>query len=232
MKNLLALLILLFTSCSTFSQIRVNGKSPRRNFFGSAQNSLSISYGNIFWVDGKNVPMAGYSEPLAVFHEIGDLFSVERYNIAMSVNFGYERQFSDRLALRASLFTSKLNTGSQARADLITSDKSKIHQLGLYGRYTLTNPERKFQVNWLLGPELMYAQKDVYIADYVADASSSPDNYRQNITVVEGALQTGFGFSYKIIDSFTIFIDGMAGISLPGKGFKSSNSGIGLKYNW
>ncbi|HEY1025543.1 MAG TPA: hypothetical protein VGE26_10290 [Sphingobacteriaceae bacterium] len=218
---------------SADGQIIVNGHNPKRDFFAGPQQSLSISYGSILWIDGKNIPLAGYSEPLADFHGIGDLFSVEKYNFSIGVNVGYERNLSDLVSVRGAFSTGKLFTGIGGRLDLITHDKSSISQLGLYTRFSLTkNLKRRLQFQWLVGPELLYAKKDVLVEEYVADETSTPDNYRQNIKVVEGALVTGLGISLRLTKKFSLFSDGMVGIAMPGNGLKLTNSGIGMKYHW
>lgn len=219
-------------SITVDAQIRVNGHNPKRNFFPGPQQSLSVSFGSILWVDGKNVPLAGYSAPLADFHDIGDLFSVERYNIGTGVNIGYERNFSDFVSLRAAFATGKLITGATGRIDLITNDKSSISQLGIYSRFSLTKDLKKvLQFQWLVGPELIYAKKDVLIEEYVLDEASAPDSYRQKVQVVEGALVTGLGISVILSGKFSLFSDGLVGVALPGNGLKITNSG-GLKYHW
>lgn len=215
------------------AQIIVNGRNPTRYRSSVGGNAVSISYGSIFWVDGENIPLPGYSSSMSFFHRGFDPFSVEKMNVSTGITLGYERPLSSKFSLRAAFSTAKLVTGIVGRSDLITTDKSKITQFGLYSRYTLTkNSDKKLQFQWLVGPELLYVKKDVLVEDYMIDESSSPKNYRQDVSIIEGAIVTGLGISFKLSNSFSLFSDGMVGISLPGKGFKSTNSGFGLKYNW
>lgn len=230
MKNYKAvffvILSLLFSNLS--AQIIVNGRSPVRYYSSGPQNSLSISYGNIFWVDGENVPLQGSSYSMQQFHNP----SVENMNRSLGLSVGYERVLARKIALRAAFSTAKLITGLQSREDLITTDRSRIAQLGAYFRYSLTkNPDNRFQIQWLAGPELIYVKKDVLIDGYV-EGEGKPDNLRQNVSILEGAAVTGLGLSFRISNAFSLFSDGMVGVSLPGKGLKMTNSGIGLKYNW
>jgi len=218
---------------SVTAQITINGHNPRRYRYSAAGNAVSISYGSIFWVDGNNSHLPGYSSSRSSFHDASDFFSIEKMNVSTGVTLGYERTLSHKFSLRAAFSTSKLTTGFKSRFDLIGTDKSRISQVGLYSKYTLTkNEDRRLQIQWLVGPELVYVKKDVLVEDYMVDESSTPGNYRQNISIVEGAILTGLGISFKLSNSFSLFSDSMIGISLPGKGFKSTNSGLGLKYNW
>ena len=237
-KNLLLNTVLLSLVFCVFqnslsAQIIVNGYNPTRNLTEGPGHALSISYGNIIWVDGDNVPLPGYSSSLSGFHDFSTVFSIEKANVSTGITVGYERQLTKMFAVRASFSTAKLTTGAVSRLDLIATDKSKITQLGLYSRYSLTrNLKHRFQFQWLAGPELLYAKKNVFVEEYVVDETSTPQTYNQNITIVEGAVVTGLGLSFRVSNAFTLFSDGMIGISLPGKGLKTTNSGFGLKYMW
>ena len=216
------------------AQIIMNGRNPSRygasNFQGSA---LSISFGFNIWADGDATPLPGYSASLATFRSIGKILSLEKANFTNGVNVGYERQISERFGARAAFYTAGMTNGSSSRLDLLTTDKSKFTQIGLYARYTLTkNSDHRIQFHWLAGPEFIYAKKDMIIDEYVLDENSTPQPYRQNITITEGAIVTGPGVSCKITGGLSLFSDSMFGISLPGKGFKSTQTGFGLKYGW
>ena len=179
------------------------------------------------------MPLPGYSSSLSFFHGVNDPFSIEKMNVSSGISLGYERQLSPRFSVRTAFSTAKLVTGITSRFDLLVTDKSKITQLGLYSRYTLTkNPARRLAFHWLAGPELVFVKKNAVVEEYITGESDDPENYHQNISIVEGAIVTGLGISLKISNSFSLFSDGMVGISLPGKGFKSSNTGLGVKYNW
>ncbi|MFD2160893.1 hypothetical protein ACFSJU_00675 [Paradesertivirga mongoliensis] len=210
-------------------QIVINGRSPVRYSSAGHKNSLSISYGNIFWVDGKNVPLSGSSYSLRSSYNPG---FEDNTNHSMGITVGYERTVARRFTLRTAFSRSKLATGMRNRADLITTDRSRITQLALYSQYSLTrNINRRFQFQWLAGPELIYVKKDVLVHDYV-DGEGDPKHYRQNIAILEGGIVSGLGASFQISDSFCLFSNAMVGVSLPGRGFTATSSGLGLKYMW
>ncbi|MBC8053481.1 MAG: hypothetical protein H7Y13_10500 [Sphingobacteriaceae bacterium] len=228
-KIIFTVLIFALTLIDASAQIIINGRNPRRYNSSGPSHGVSLSYGNIFWVDGKTVPLKGSS---ASGFPMGDPFAIEKMNIAYGIILGYEKALSEKFAIKATFSTSKLITGLSARADLVTADESRFTQLGFYSRYTLTKePKHRIQFQWLAGPEIIYVKKDVLVQDYAED-NGTPGPYRQDISIVEGAIVTGLGISCRISNAFSLFSDGMLGISLPGKGLKVTNSGFGLKYSW
>lgn len=228
-KVIFTLLMFVMVLSDVFPQIVINGHYSRRYLSSISRNAISISYGNILWIDGENVPLAGHSYSREAFPSVGNF---ENRNISTGINVGYEKTISARFGIRTSFSTAKLTTGLTERADLIAHDKSRFTQLGLYSRYTLTKDlRRRFQFQWLAGPELIYARKNVLIEDYV-EGEEAPHPYRQDISIIEGAVVTGLGISFRVSDAFCLFSDGMVGISLPGKGLKVNNSGFGIKYTW
>jgi hypothetical protein len=234
LKLLFTVFLLQFTYHLAIAQIIVNGHNPSKFNRGDAgpANSFSISYGYVIWVDGNNVPLPGYSAPEAAYH-LENLSTGESNNGCYAINAGYERRISDYFSLRLSVISAKLINGILLRADLNSYDKSRISQVSLYSRYSLSkNPKKRMQLAWLAGPELIYVKKDVLINDYVLDENSTPQQYHQDITIMEGAAVTGIGLSYKLSDHVSTFTDVLAGISLPGKGFKFTNSGFGLRVGW
>ncbi|HEY0669856.1 MAG TPA: hypothetical protein VGD22_16865 [Sphingobacteriaceae bacterium] len=238
MNKILRLIVTIVTLHTTYTtadaQIIVNGHNPSKFNRGNSgpANSFSISYGYVIWVDGNNVPLPGYSAPEASYH-FENFDTGENNNGCYAFNAGYERRIAEYLSLKLSFITAKLVNGIILRPDLNSYDKSRISQLGLYGRYSLSkNSKKRMQLQWLAGPELIYVKKDVLIDDYVLDENSTPQQYHQNITIMEGAAVTGIGLSYRISNHISTFTDVLAGISLPGKGFKFTNSGCGLKVNW
>ncbi|TZF86144.1 hypothetical protein FW774_03585 (plasmid) [Pedobacter sp. BS3] len=232
-KQLLTSAVFLLICLSSKAQIHINGRNPSRSFWGGPQNAVSLSFGNIIWVDGKNVALPGYSEPLKAAHTFGDFFSLERYNYSSGVKVGYDRKLSDKFSLRTAFLIARLVTGLVSRTDLITNDKSRIAQLSVLASYLLTkNTDHRLQFQWLLGPEFLYANKNVTVSQYMVNDDDTPENYNQKIAIGEVGIVTGLGISFRITEKFALFSEGTMGISLPGKGFKWSNSGIGLKYNW
>lgn len=234
LRTFLLFLGVLVMSAGVDAQIVVNGYNPRRYHDASGpRNAVSVSYGYNFWVDGDNVPLAGYSSSMAMFHRIGDTYSFEKSNVSLGISMGYERQLSNRLSLKGAFSTTKLTTGVTQRIDLMTTEKSKFTQLGLYCKYTLNKDlQRKLQFQWIVGPELIYARKDVIVEEYVLDENSDPEKYHQDITVAEAAVVTGLGLSYHFSKSIGVFSEMMMGVSLPGNGLKSTVSSLGLRYNW
>jgi hypothetical protein len=234
LKVVFFLLSVLLLSSSVNAQIVVNGYNSRRyHDVSGPRNAVSVSYGYNVWIDGDNVPLPGYSSSRAMFHRIGDPYSIEKSNISLGINLGYERQLSNRFCLKVAFSTTKLTTGATKRIDLMTTEKSKFTQLGLYGKYTLNKDlQRKLQFQWIVGPELIYARKDVIVEEYVLDENSDPEKYHQDITIAEAAVVTGLGLSYHLSKSIGVFSEMMMGVSLPGNGLKSTVSSLGLKYNW
>src|SRR5688572_5421110 len=104
------LLTLLFTDLS--AQIVINGRNPARYYLGGPENAISISYGNIYWVDGKAVPLRGSGNSMQKFY---DPYSIENRNSSLGVSVGYERAINTKVALRAAFSTAKLVTGLQRR---------------------------------------------------------------------------------------------------------------------
>jgi hypothetical protein len=219
---------------SADAQIVINGYNPRRYSVASGLNALSISYGYVVWVDGNHVSLPGYSSSKAFFHSgFGDPFSVEKGNVSVGLGVAYERKLSQKFAVKGAFSTAKLHTGTASRFDFDAVDKSRLTQFGVYAKYSLTkNPDSRFQFQWLAGPELVYAKKDVFIQDYVLDEASEPRTFRQNVSVLEGALVTGIGAAFKLNSSLALVSEGMIGVSLPGSGFKSTNTMLGVRYSW
>jgi hypothetical protein len=233
-KSAFILFVLLLAFNSLSAQIVINGYNPRRIKMPNAQNSISISYGYSMWGDGNHVPVNGYSYSRSFYHSgFGDPLSAEKENISVGINIGYEKRLTNLFSLKGSLSSTKLETGTSTRIDLITTDKSRFTQFGLYGKYSLTKDLNKtVQFQWLFGPEVIYAKRDVFIQDYVLNDSEIPETYRQHVQVLEVAAVTGLGLSIKITNALSLISEGMIGVSLPGTGLKVTTSLAGLKYNW
>lgn len=234
LSSIILFLAIITIANDIHAQIIMNGRNPSRyGTSNSGGSALSISFGPNIWADGGATPIPGYSSSLADFHSFGGILSLEKANFTQGLNLGYEKNVSERLAVRASFYTANMTHGAASRLDLLTTDKSKFTQLGLYARYTLTkNMDRRIQFQWLLGPELIYARKDMIIAEYVLDETATPQPYHEDITITEVALVTGPGASCRIAGGISLFTDSMFGLSFPGKGFKLTQTGLGLKYSW
>ncbi len=238
LKKLLFFVLILYTSNSVIAQIVINGPKPTRDRYSGSTSAITVSYVYNRWIDEDNEPVPGYSNPLEAFHATpSDPFGVEKNNVSKGINIGYERQLRSNMGLRFAFTTSKLKTGIDQRKDLIVTDKSRLFQLGVYGKYSLLgNSSKRLQVELLAGPELIYANKDFLIKEYVnvldPEPNAVPADYRQIVKVLEVAVVSGLGISYRITNSFAIFSEGLVGISLPGSGLKISNSGVGIKHTW
>jgi hypothetical protein len=229
-------LILLLPGLGASAQIVINGHNPARNSYSGPLNGLSISIAQVVWADGGYKPLQGYSQTSGLASSYtGALNTVERYNASVGAKIGYDRQLTSRLSIVTTLFSSKMISGTQTRPDLvILEDKSRMSQLGVYGSWRLTRDEnRRLQFGWMLGPEAIYATRNVLIEKYTTEGSeTAPDNYRQKITVAEGAIVTGPGGSLRIANAFELFGNTMFGITIPGGALKGSSTGLGLKYRW
>jgi hypothetical protein len=236
LKPPLICILICFFFDNAIAQIVINGHKPTRDRYFGARSAITVSYVYNSWIDENNEPVPGYSEPLEAFHtNPSDPFGVEKTNVSKGINLGYEKQFRSNLGLKVAFTTSKLKTGIDQRKDLIVTDKSRLFQLSAYGKYRLlSNSSKRFQLDLLGGPELIYANKDFLIKEYVnvLEPESDKGDYRQIVKVLEVAVVSGLGVSYHITNSFTIFSEGLIGISLPGAGFKISNAGLGLKHTW
>jgi|GEM_PF-5455837 len=227
----------LFYSISTAAsaQIFIEGHNPRRGRGASSglRSEISVSLGSLLWVDGKYTPLPGYSSSQSGFYIIGDPFSLEKYNISFGLNIGYQRYLSELFSVKTILSSTRLYTGLEGRTDLNVEDKSRISQLGVYGSYSLTkNLDHRLQFQWLFGPELIYVNKNVIVKDYVLSEDDIPEDYRHKVSILDGAVVTGLGISLRLTKTLSLFSDGMMGLSLPGGGFKMTNSGFGLKAGW
>lgn len=213
------------------AQIIINGNNPRRYSYSSfPRNAIRISYGLNTWVDGGGVSLKGYSSSLASYHSVNP---EDGTNSTGGLNIGYERQLTENFAIAGTFYTAGMKNGAASRSDLITVDKSRFTQLGIYTKTTLTkNLSNRVHFHWLAGPELIFAKKDMIVNEYVLDASSVPESYHQDVSVVEGAFVTGLGISCRVVSKFSVFTDTMIGIALPGGGFKTSHSGLGARYSW
>lgn len=235
-RSVIILIVFCLACTSTEAQIIINGPKPTRERFWGESKSLTVSYVYNRWVDVNNDPVPGYSKPLELFHSSpSDPFGVENNTVSTGINLGYENQLRAKFGLRISLTASKLKTGINQRKDLMVTDESIYSQLSLYGKYLLSKrPAQKFRVELLAGPELIYARKQALIEQYVnvLEPEFEIGDYRETVKVLEVAAVTGLGFSYRVSDSFAVFSEGLIGVSLPGTGFKISNSGVGFKYLW
>ena len=232
LKRVFILQIFVLSIFDVSAQIVINGHNPRRIEAPDLKNAIVVSYGNVLWIDGENVPLTGYSSSRESLHGLRDPHSIEKKNVSVGMNVGIERYLSPKVTLRAALYIAKLATGLANRDDLIAEDESRIMQFGLYSKYALTkNSRHRLQFQWLAGPELIYVKKNILIDEYVENGEA-PVPYRQNISILEGAIVTGLGISFRVSNAILIFSDGMLGISLPGAGLKTSNTLLGLSYRW
>ncbi len=234
LAQIIFLLAIVMLANDINAQIIMNGRNPSRyGISNSSGSSVSISFGPNIWADGNANPIPGYSSSLAGLHSFGSIIPLEKANFSSGLNFGFEKTISEYLAVRASFYTASMTHGAASRLDLLTTDKSRFTQFGMYARYSLTkNLDHRIQFQWLLGPELVYAKKDMIIEEYMPDQTATPQPYRENIAITELALVSGPGISCKIAGGIALFSDSMFGISFPGKGFKLTQTGFGLKYSW
>ena len=226
------LIVIIFSYGDTFSQIVINGPRPQNLYHGSGGGlAVSISYGYILWKDSKQRDFSGSSASLVNYRFLEDVISIQKLNYSTGFFLGGEKMFTDAFTVKAHVYYSKMHAGISARSDIESVDKSKFTQLAFYSSLNLTKDQSKrFQFQWLAGPEILYAQKNVLIKEYVEDENSIPEDYHYKESVLEVAIVTGLGLSFRITDNFSLFSDGLIGISLPGKGLKITSNNIGIKY--
>jgi hypothetical protein len=232
MKHIYILFLLLFVIAkSSKSQIYINGKGSYRPYLSQSRSTISVGYGSVFWNDSKQKVLAGSSEGLEDLN-IGLISGFQKFNAHTSIKLGFEQGFSDKFSIKNYLVFGNLYTGYNYRLDLISKDKSSIIQLSTYGNLTLSQPQRKFKVHFLFGPEFMYVKYDVLISKYKENEEAEAVDYHVDESVFEVGLGTGLGFSYDFSSHVGIFTDGLIGISFPGGGLKLSGTNIGLKYTF
>lgn len=233
-SSILLLLVLFLNAGNAFSQIVINGPRPKNLYKGSGgELYVSLAYGYNFWRDKKQRAFPGSSASMIEFNFINDIIpiSIDKFDYSQGLSFGIEKRITDAFGIKAHLFHAKMYSGLSTRSDLEVEDKSKFSQVGIYGSLTLTkDKDKKLQFHWLLGPELILAKKDVLIKDYMENEKASPVDYHYQENVTEGAVVTGLSLSFRIAEKFTLYSDGLAGISLPGTGIKVTSHNIGLKY--
>ncbi|MFD1631569.1 hypothetical protein [Pseudopedobacter beijingensis] len=235
-SSLLFLLFFCWNVGNIFSQIVVNGPRPVNLYqTGGGEVSVSVSYGYNFWKDKKQKAFPGSSASLSDYNIVNDIIpSIDKFDYSSGVFLGLENKVTSRFGIKGSLFYGKMYTGISTRVDLDTeNNKSSFFQIGAYASFTLTKAtEKRLQFHWLLGPEVFFAKKDIMIKEYVEKADAEAVDYHYKESAVEGAIVTGLGLSLRITDSFTLYSDGLAGISLPGTGIKVTSQNIGLKYKF
>lgn len=222
---------------NTFSQITINGPRPKNLYRGSGGGlSVGVSYGYILWKDSKQKEFPGYSQSMSDFSMFNDIFnagnlSLDKVNYSRGLFFGGEKTITDRFSLKSHLFFANMWSGLESRVDIESTNKSKFFQFAVYSSLSLTRDmNKRLQFQWLAGPEIIYANKDVLIKEYVAGENSAPEDYHYKEAVVEGAIVTGLGISVRITEKFVLYSDGLVGVSLPGTGIKVTSNNIGLKY--
>lgn len=223
---LASLLFLGFTSSK--AQIVVNGRSTYRPYFNNAKSGISISYGTLMWQDSKQKQLDGYSEPVEGY--VYGVNDIGKFNYNASLRFGYEKGISEKFSIKTYLLTGKLYTGLLGYDDSNLIEKSKVFQISTYGNLFITRTDRRLKVSFMLGPEFMLVNKNVLIHSFKTKSEDIPDDYNLRESIFEIGLTTGLGFSYDINNHFSLFSDGLLGFSLPGGGFKITNTGIGIKY--
>lgn len=220
---------------NTFSQITVNGPRPKTLYRGGGGDFYaSLSYGYILWKDSKQREFPGYSQSKADLSVVGGMISdvgFDKFNYGRGIFFGGEKAITDRFFLKSHLFFANMWSGLESRADIESVNKSKFFQLALYSSLSLTRDmDKVLQFQWIAGPEIIYANKDVLIKEYVKEKDAAPEDFHYKETVVEGAIVTGLGVSIRLAEKFTVYSDGLVGLSLPGKGIKVTSNNTGIRY--
>jgi hypothetical protein len=231
-KYLLTLLLIVILSKLTTAQIYINGGNPSRYGANSYNgSSISVAYGNVIWFDGAYTRLEGYSLPLKPFYNPENQRVIEKLNIASGVSIGFETNISRRSSLFTSIFTGFMSTGSRFNdALLVSDDKSTLSQIATYFQLTLSSPEKRLKINWLIGPEILYARKRIVVEEYVTPENQEPKQYNEDLKIIEGALVTGLGLSYDISRALSLFNNSSVGLAFPGNGIKGNLTSIGIKY--
>lgn len=232
-SSVLFLLFLFLNVGKVFSQIVINGPRPINLYNqGGGELYVSLSYGYNFWKDGKQKEFKGHSSSVAEYGLFSDFISFDKFDYSSGPFLGLEKGITDRFSVKGNLFYAKMTSGLSTRADLeISDDKSKFFQMSAYSSLSLTKDKGKIlSFQWLIGPEIIYAQKDLIIKEYMESSESESVDYHYKESVMEVSLVTGFGASIRLMEKLFLFSDGLIGISLPGKGIKVSSHNIGLKY--
>lgn len=186
----------------------------------------------IFGKDGKQKKFKGYSSSMSDFSIVNDFVSFDKFDYSSGLFLGFEKGITDRFSLKGHLFYASMLSGLSTRTDLaIPDNKSKFFQMSAYSSLSLTKDRGKIlSFQWLIGPEIIYAQKDLIIKEYMETSESEAVDYHYKESVMEVSLVTGLGASIRVMEKLSLFSDGLIGISLPGKGIKVSSHNIGLKY--
>jgi hypothetical protein len=231
-KYLLTLLLVVILSKLTTAQIYINGGNPSRYGANSYNgSSISLAYSTVIWIDGAYTRLEGYSLPLEPFYNPENQSVIEKLNVASGLSIGFETNLSRRLSLYSSIFTGFMSTGSTLNGALLVSDdKSTLSQIATYFQLTISSPEKRLKIHWLIGPELLYARKRLIVEEYVTPENQEPKQYNEDLKIIEGSLVTGFGLSCDVSRSFTLFNNSSIGLAFPGKGFKGNFTSIGVKY--
>jgi hypothetical protein len=233
--SVVILLILSMTCMKLHGQVVINGNNPYLRSTGDdpPKQAVGIAFTSLFWVDGRNQLLSGYSASLTDYRFAADRFASEKRTASYGVAIGYSRMLSRKMWLNVSFCYTKMTTGLSRRADLLAEEHSSLSQIGGYGSFRLgKNPGRRFGICWLLGPELNYVRRKVNVRDYVEDPADIPAPYRQDVTVLEGSVVTGPGVSFRASAHLSLFSNALMGISLPGKGFKCTLPALGLEYGF